>query len=471
MSKIYLTTAIPYVNGAPHIGHPLDYLLADFYARYRRLHGDEVRLQAGTDEHGSKVYKKAAAEGKDVQTFVDEKSQQFQDFIKKLGVEYTDFIRTTDPRHEELVQKVWQKLSPHIYKDTYHGKYCEGCERFVTDKECEENAGLCPDHLAEYQELSEENYYFRLSDFKAEVKAAIESGDLVILPEFRKKEVLKLIEDAPDVSISRPKEHLPWGVPVPDDDGQVMYVWLDALSNYITVLGYPEQNISDYWPATAQFVGKDILRFHAILWPAMLLALGLPLPKTILSHGFVLNNGQKMSKSLGNVVDPFEALERHGLDAFRYYFSRHIDTFMDSDFTWEKFDEAYNNELANDLGNIVQRLATLCQKNDIYGLVFNPQPESTYEKLMDEFEFTKAIDYAWEKLQDLNRNINDTAPWAVAKEDPARAKEILIELCHQLLAANHLLKPFLPIAAQIEQIFLSDSIVPPTTPLFPKDRS
>lgn len=470
MAKIYLTTAIPYVNGTPHLGHPLDYLLADFCARYHQMKGDTVRFQAGTDEHGNKVYKKSTAEGKPVQQYVDENSAKFQEFIRALGVEYTDFIRTTDPKHEERVQKIWMQLLPHIYKDTYRGKYCEGCERFVTDKECVDNGGICPDHQAEYIELSEENYYLRLSDFKAEIKAAINSGDMQILPEFRKKEILKLIDDAPDVSISRPKSHLPWGVQVPNDDSQVMYVWLDALANYVTVLGYPDSDISDYWPATAQFVGKDILRFHAITWPAMLLGLGLPLPKVILSHGFILSNGQKMSKSLGNGVDPLEVLERYGLDAFRYYFSRHIDTFADSDFTWEKFEDAYNNELANDLGNIVQRLTTLCQKNKIYGLQFNPQPDPTYDKLMEEFEFTKAIDYAWEKLQDLNRDINNDAPWTVAKEDPARAKELLIKLSHQLLAANHLLKPFLPISTQIEKIFLSDSIVPPETPLFPKAR-
>ena len=471
MSKVYITTAIPYVNGAPHLGHPLDYLLADFYSRYRQSKGDEVKFQAGTDEHGNKVFKKAQSLGQDTKAYVDEISQKFQEFIKSLGVEYTDFIRTTDPAHMARVQKIWQKLEPHIYKDTYHGKYCEGCERFVTDKECADNNGICPDHQAKYLELSEDNYYLRLSDFKAEIKAAIESGELQILPEFRQKEALKLIDDAPDVSISRPKIHLSWGIPVPGDDSQVMYVWLDALSNYITVLGYPDTNISDYWPATVQFVGKDILRFHAIIWPAMLLGLGLPLPKTIVSHGFVLSNGQKMSKSLGNGVDPVEVINRHGVDAFRYYFSRHIDTFADSDFTWEKFDDAYNNELANDLGNIVQRLATLCQKNDVYGLVFEPQSDPTYDKLMSDFEFTKAIDYAWSKLQDLNREINDTAPWSVAKADPARAKELLIRLSHQLLAANHLLKPFLPITAQIEQIFLSDSITPPATPLFPKTRS
>ena len=357
MKKTYITTAIPYVNGTPHIGHAMDYCLADVCARYHAMIGDEVRMQAGVDEHGGKIFQKAADLGIPVEEYVAENTQKFKDFIYKLGVHYTDFVRTTDAMHEKGCQEIWKKLENHIYKAKYEGWYCTGCERFITEKEYEENNGVCPDHQKPYERLEEENYYLRIADFKDRINQAIESGEMVILPEFRKKEILKLLADSPDVSISRPKEQLTWGVSVPDDDTQVMYVWIDALANYITVLGYPEKDILDWWPAEAQFVGKDILRFHAIIWPAMLMGLGLPLPKNLVSHGMVLANGQKMSKSIGNVVDPMEAIEKHGLDAFRYYFLRHIDTFADSDFTWEKFDNAYNNELANDLGNLVQRLA------------------------------------------------------------------------------------------------------------------
>lgn len=367
MDKTYITTAIPYVNGAPHIGHAMDYCLADVFARYRRMLGDEVRFQTGVDEHGNKIWQKAQELGVPVQEYVDANAGKFQEFIRTLGASATDFIRTTSPEHERRCQEIWRRLAPHIYKAEYEGWYCEGCERFITEKECEENGGKCPDHLRPYQKLKEENYYLRIADFKDQIRAAIVSDEMRILPEFRKKEVLRLLDESPDVSISRSREQLTWGVPVPDDPTQVMYVWLDALSNYITVLGYPEHEIGEWWPAAAQFVGKDILRFHAIIWPAMLLGLGLPLPRTLVSHGFILANGQKMSKTVGNVVDPLAVLERHGLDAFRYYFLRHADTFLDADFTWEKFEEAYSHELANDLGNLVQRLATLAAKNGVSG--------------------------------------------------------------------------------------------------------
>ena len=379
MKNIYITTAIPYVNGLPHIGHAEDYLLADIYKRYQELLGNSVRFQAGTDEHGNKIEKKAKSLALDTQKYVDDNAKKFQEFIARFDVQYTDFIRTSDPEHMKRVQEIWRKLKSHIY----------------TKKEYTENQGICPDHQTPYLRLSESNYYFRISDFKDEIRAKIESGEMQILPEFRKNEILKLLADAPDVSISRPKSHLSWGIPVPGDEEQVMYVWMDALTNYITVLGYPDQDISEYWPATVSIVGKDILRFHAILWPAILLGLGLPLPKTLLSHGFIFANGTKMSKSIGNVVDPIEVLDKHGVDAFRYFFSRHIDTFLDSDFSWEKFENAYNNELANDYGNLVQRLATLCKKNQV-SLTDAPVIEFTpeYRELMDGFNFSAAIDYA-----------------------------------------------------------------------------
>ncbi|MBQ2637727.1 methionine--tRNA ligase, partial [Candidatus Saccharibacteria bacterium] len=322
MKQLYVTTAIPYVNGKPHIGHALDYLLADVFSRYKNQQGNVVRFQSGTDEHGNKVAKKAAEAGKTPKEYADENSAAFRDFIEALNVHPTDFIRTTDKKHIELCQKIWQKLSPHIYSATYDGFYCEGCEAFVTKKEFDDNRGVCPDHGKPYQKISEENYYFRLSDFKSEIRAKIESDEMKILPEFRKKEVLNLLDNAPDVSISRPKKSLTWGIPVPGDDSQVMYVWLDALSNYLTVLGYPDADISDYWPPALQIVGKDILRFHAIIWPAMLLGLNLELPKVLLSHGYILVNSEKMSKSLGNVIDPVEILNLHGPEAFCYFFLR-----------------------------------------------------------------------------------------------------------------------------------------------------
>ena len=468
--EIYITTAIPYVNGAPHIGHAEDYLLADIYARYQTMQGKNVRFQAGTDEHGNKIEKKAKEQQIDIKTYVDQNSAKFQDFLSKFDIKYTDFIRTTDPSHIERVQKIWQRLEKHIYSSNYDGWYCEGCERFVTQKEHDENHGTCPDHQTPYQHLTESNYYFRVSDFKDEIRIAIESGKMQILPEFRKNEVLRMLEDAPDVSISRPVVHLKWGIPVPGDASQVMYVWMDALTNYITVLGYPDQDISTYWPATVQVVGKDILRFHAILWPAILLGLGLPLPQTILSHGFIQVDGQKISKSLGNGIDPVEVLEKHGINAFRYFFSKHIDTFLDADFTWEKFENAYRNELANDYGNLVQRLSVLCQKNSVEKLDFSPAFIPEYTELMEKFEFTNAINKAWGMIQEVNRHIEEQKPWQLAKTAPEQARVSLSGLVKELLIANHHLKPFLPIAETVESIFTgTGQILPPEVPLFPKD--
>ncbi|MBQ3470559.1 methionine--tRNA ligase [Candidatus Saccharibacteria bacterium] len=468
--KKYITTAIPYVNGDPHIGHAMDYCLADVYARYLKMKGNEVRVQAGTDEHGSKIYQKAEELGISVDEYVKQNSDKFKEFIAKLNVKYTDFIRTTDPEHERRCQEIWRRISDHIYKAEYEGWYCTGCERFITDKEVSENNGICPDHQKAYEKLSEENYYLRISDYKERIIEAISSGELLILPEFRKKEILKLIEDSPDVSVSRPRSHLPWGVEVPNDPEQVMYVWMDALSNYITVLGYPDVDISDYWPAEAQFVGKDILRFHAIIWPAILLALNLPLPKTIVSHGFVLADGQKMSKSIGNVVNPVEVLEKHGTDAFRYYFLRHIDTFSDSDFTWDKFEKAYNNELANDLGNLVQRLATLISKNDVEIKLVGLGLDDEFSKLMNKFEFSKAFDYTWGKVQDINKKIDEEKPWVLAKNgETEKLEKVLNELANSLVSVNKMLSPFLPATSKkIASVFEEGEITPPREPLFPK---
>lgn len=474
--KKYLTTAIPYMNGNPHIGHAMDYCLADVCARYWRLRGDEVRLQAGADEHGIKPWQKAHELNVPVQEYVDANVAKFQAFIRDLGVEYTDYVRTTDPEHERRCQEIWRRLRDggHIYKDRYEGWYCSGCERFITEKEYEENHGVCPEHQKSYERLEEENYYFKIADFKERIRAAIESDEMQILPEFRKREVLRLLDESPDVSISRPRAHLEWGVAVPEDAEHVMYVWIDALANYITVLGYPDADkmaeFGEWWPAAAQFVGKDILRFHAIIWPAMLMELDLPLPRVLMSHGFILADGQKMSKSIGNVVDPMEVLQAHGVDAFRYYFLRHVDSFSDGDFTWEKFNEAYEKELANDLGNLVQRLATLAYKNGlVLGEVTLGDLPAEYCERMEKFEFSRAFDYAWEKVQLINREIDEQKPWMLAKSgETEKLHECLRGLIVELLQANQMLTPFLPQACGRIVEIMTDPIAPPEVPLFPK---
>lgn len=478
--KLYVTTAIPYVNGAPHLGHAIDYLLADIWARYQKQNGREVRFQVGTDEHGNKVAAKAAAEGLDSKAYTDKMYVSFESFIKKMGVEYTDFVRTTDPHHVGAVQYIWQTLQPYIYKGAYEGWYCVGCEAFVTDQEATANNGVCPDHNQPYQRLSEDNYYLKTSAFTDKVRAAIESDEMKIVPEFRKKEMLELIKNGlQDVSISRPKKSLTWGVPVPGDPEQVVYVWIDALLNYITVLGYPDKaGWQEYWPAEVQIIGKDIMRFHVAIWPAMLLGLGLPLPKTLLVHGFVNVGGAKLGKSLGNGIDPNEIMDNYGVDAFRYYFSRHIPTLDDGDFTWEKFETAYNTELGNDLGNLVQRVASMINSYQAGVIGDTPQTEhdiDEYHKAISRFDFNQALDEVWSMVRSLNQYLENVKPWEVAKQrgkDPeaeGHLSEILAHAAGALLQIGDLLVPFMPsVAASIHSVFETGVIKPLSGVLFPK---
>jgi methionyl-tRNA synthetase len=478
--KLYITTAIPYVNGTPHIGHAIDYLLADIWTRYQKQNGHDVRFQVGTDEHGNKVAAKAAESGLDPKAYADKMYSNFEVLIKKVNASYTDFIRTTDPHHIGAVQYIWQQLQPYIYKGSYEGWYCIGCEAFVTDKEATANGGICPDHNQPYQRLSEENYYFKTSAFTDKLREAITSGTMEILPDFRKKEFLELIKDGlQDVSISRPKKNLSWGIPVPGDPDQVMYVWLDALANYITVLGYPDQaGWQEYWPADIQVIGKDILRFHAGIWPAMLLGLGLELPKKLLVHGFVNVGGVKQSKTLGNGVDPVQVIDSYGLDAFRYFFSRHIPTQDDGDFTWEKFENAYNTELGNDLGNLIQRVSSMVTRYQAGVIGDAPQSEhdmSSYHEFMDKLEFDRAIDEVWSMVRSLNQYIENVKPWEIAKqigkdsEAETHLSEVLSHAVGGLLQIGDLLVPFLPnTAVRIHQTFESGVIVPSDGVLFPK---
>lgn len=469
--KLYITTAIPYANGAPHIGNALDYLIADIWARHQRQKGNEVRFQVGTDEHGNKIAQKAQENGLSPQEYVDQTVQNFKTLMDKMNTSYTDFVRTTDSHHIGASQYIWTQLQPYIYKGNYEGWYCQGCEAFYTEKEVAEQGGICRDHKTSFERLSEENYYLRISEFTEKIIEAIQSDKMKIVPEFRKKEFLKFLENGlEDVSISRPKKNLSWGVPVPSEPSQVMYVWIDALANYLSVIGYPDRHDEwvEFWPANVQVIGKDILRFHAGIWPAMLLGLGLPLPKQLLVHGHISSGGMKMSKSVGNVVDPNEIIDNYGLDAFRYYFSRHIPTLDDGDFTWEKFEKAYNNELGNDLGNLISRVANMIKRyqsgviGDIPGDEFDLH---NYENHMKNLEFNKAMDEVWVLVRAHNQYIENVKPWEIAKlakeskDEENHLAEVLAHSAGGILQIAKMLEPFMPETAEkINAIFASGVI-------------
>ncbi len=478
--NLYITTAIPYANAKPHIGNALDYLLADIWARYQKQNGHAVRFQVGTDEHGNKIAAKATEAGLQPKAYTDQMVGNFVALMQKVGAEYTDFVRTTDDHHVAAVQWMWQQLAPYIYKGKYEGWYCTGHEAFFTDKEVEATNGVCPDHQKPYERVSEENYYLKTSAFTDRVRDAIETNKMRIVPEFRKKEFLELIKDGlKDVSISRPRKNLTWGIPVPGDPDQVMYVWLDALANYLTVLGYPDhEEWKDYWPADVQVIGKDILRFHAGIWPAMLLGLGVSLPKKLLVHGFINIGGAKISKSVGNVIDPIEIIDGYGVDAFRYFFSRHIPTQDDGDFTWEKFETAYNTELGNDLGNLVQRVAMMISRYQAGVIGDAPQTEHdmrAYHQAMTDLKFNEALDQVWLMVRSLNQYLETVKPWEVAKqrekdeEAEAHLSEILATAVGTLMQIADLLVPFMPHTAEaIHKTFETGVVVEQDGVLFPK---
>jgi len=345
MAKFYITTAIPYVNAPGHVGHALEFIQADVIARAKRQQGKDTFFLTGTDEHGIKITKAAEDAKVSPGEFTDTISEKFRFLTKKLNISNDDFIRTTDQtRHWPSVRTVWEKLQQNgdLEKRAYEGLYCFGCEVFITEKELVN--GQCPIHKKEPEKVQEENWFFKLSKYGPELKERIESNELCIVPEGRKNEILSLINQGlQDISFSRPKEKLQWGISVPGDDSQVIYVWADALVNYISVLGYPEgENFKRYWPADVHMVGKDILRFHATIWPAILLSLKIELPKTIFVHGYITVDGQKMSKSLGNVIDPFLLVEKYDTDAVRYFFLRELSPTEDGDFSYEKFEIRYN---------------------------------------------------------------------------------------------------------------------------------
>lgn len=471
--KFYITTAIPYVNSRPHLGHALEFIQADAVARWAKLSGREVFLLSGADEHGAKIVRAAEAAGKPVGEFVEANTAVFKKLIEELGVSISDFIRTSEERHFTGAQALWKRLdaSGDIYKKTYRGLYCVGHEAFVTQKDLVE--GKCADHGAEPEVIEEENYFFRLSKYGPAIKKAIESGEMKIYPEFRKNEILSFVKSGlEDISFSRPSKDISWGIPVPGDATQTMYVWGDALSNYITALGYDGsenwQKSQKFWPADLQVIGKDILRFHAAIWPGMLLSAGLPLPKALMVHGFIFSGGQKMSKTLGNVADPFEIIERHGADALRYYLLREIPTYEDGDFTEKRFIEVYNSDLANGLGNYVSRVAKMIEQY-FGGKLSNSFSDSSlsdvvdkkiwpsYRGAMENFNLKAAFDSVWGALKEFDGYVQIHEPFKLIKTNEEKTKEVLWNLAYGALTIAQMLEPFMPDTSEkILNIFGAD---------------
>lgn len=446
MSKFYITTSIAYVNAAPHIGFALELIQADVLARYHRHLKDDVFFLTGTDEHGQKIFRAAEKAGKSPQEFIDEVSLKFKALKETLNLSWDYFIRTSDEKeHYPNAIDLWKKLveAGDIYEKEYEGLYCVGHEAFITEKELED--GVCPDHKTKPELIKEKNYFFRLSKYAKEIESRIMNNELSIIPEARKNEILSFIKQGvSDISFSRPKNVLPWGIPVPGDESQVMYVWADALSNYL----YPKK----YWPADVQVIGKDILRFHALFWPAILLSAKLPLPKKIFVHGFITSEGQKMSKTIGNVVNPVEIVKKYGVDALRYYLLREIPSTEDGDFSIQKFEERYNGDLANGLGNFVARVLTLATGVD---LIEKPVDENIEEKTkqtiqivkqkVDDFKFNEALFAIWELISFGDKYINESAPW---KKEGEEKTKILLNLIYILYVVANCLAPFLPETAE-----------------------
>lgn len=474
--SFYLTTTLPYVNADPHIGFALEIVQADIVARYRTLMGDDVFFNTGTDEHGLKIYRKALAEGKEPQAYVDEYAAKFRALKEKLNLHPgVHFIRTTDPKHKAAAQELWRRCfsKGDIYKKKYKGLYCVGGEAFL--KETDLVNGKCPNHpTMDPIEIEEENYFFKLNAYQEKLLTYLAKPG-VITPEWRREEAILFVKQGlEDFSISRDKSRMNWGVPVPGDDTQIIYVWFDALTNYISTLGWPEDkdgNFKKFWVdgETMQMAGKDQVRFQSIMWQAMLMSAELPTTQRIAYHGFITSGGQKMSKSIGNVIDPYEIVEEYGVDALRYFLARHISPFEDSDFTMEKFKDAYNANLANGLGNLVSRIMKMATANgiDVSKSDFSQDSSNLVGDLLDRYEFNGSTDKIWSDIGEMDRTIQETQPFQLIKTDPESAKKMIQELGQGLAKIAVALKPFLPNTAQeIERLVKNNEM--PTSSLFPR---
>lgn len=479
MSKFYLTNAIAYVNAPPHIGHALELVQGDVLTRYHRdIKGDDTRFLVGTDEHGSKIQQTARDRGIEPQALADENAQIFKDLHERFNAANDDFVRTTDDSHKRGAQKIWKMIDAAgmFYEKEYEGLYCTGCEAFKIEKDLVD--GNCPNHMRPPEKLKEKNIFFKLSEYSDAIKEKVKSRELEIKPESRRNEFLSLLEEGlQDVSFSRPKKTLSWGVEVPGHEDQVMYVWCDALSNYLTALGFADDGemVEKYWPADVHLIGKDITRFHCGIWPGMLMAAGLPLPKAVYVHGFITSEGKKMSKSLGNVVDPFEILDEWGVDPVRYFLLREIPTGDDGDFSRERFKVVYSDELQNTIGNLVRRVISMTVKyfdgkiptgdDELKSQI--DDAKRTYDESMDDFNIKKAIEATLELARTGNAYVEQNKPWALAKEDTERLAIVLGNLLDICRTVGELLQPIIPQSAAsiLEQVGETDVTL--GDPLFP----
>lgn len=451
----YLTTTLPYVNADPHVGHALEFVQADTLARLWRSQGDPVFFTTGTDEHGQKILQAAEKAGQSVQEYVDHYAKEFETLKSALNLTNDGFIRTTQQRHIEAAQEMWRRCDAagDIYKKSYTGLYCVGCEAFKTEKEIADGHCLIHTNL-QLEEITEENYFFKLSNYQNTLLAYL-TDETHILPEWRRKEAIAFVEGGlEDFSISREKARLSWGIPVPGDDSQVMYVWFDALTNYLSTLGWPhdlEGNFKAFWEEgiTLQLAGKDQIRFQSIMWQAMLMSANIKNTDSIFYHGFINSGGQKMSKSLGNVISPYEVVKKYGTDATRYVFLRHMHPSDDSDMTWEKLDEWYTANLVNGIGNLVARVMKLAEEHlngPVALMVDDLAVETAFTEKLDRFAFNEAADLIWEHIAKGDEYMTEHAPYKAIKDEATKEQakaDIKKLVAHVAKIAAHL-APLMP---------------------------
>lgn len=478
-SKFYITTAIDYTNGNPHIGHAYEKVAADVLARFHKMRSEDVFFLTGTDEHGAKIAAAAEKSGKTPQEFVDAFAEKFKLTWENLEISFDRFIRTTDEDHIKTVNQIIQKIKDngYLYEGEYSGLYCVGHEAFITEKELVD--GMCPDHKTKPEVVKEKNWFFKVSAFTDEIKKRIEDGSFKIWPEQKRNEILSwLAQGFNDISATRP--NVKWAIPAPWDPEQTIYVWVDALINYLSGAGFSldHYDFDKYWPADMHIIGADIVKFHCIIWPAMLLAADLPLPKSVVVHGMFTVGGQKMSKSLGNVIDPNQWVSKYGADAVRYLLMREVPWGQDGDVSEEKLRSRYEGDLANGLGNLVSRLTNMIEKYsegqipEILNSSDLPEeaikPLNEVDAFMEEFRFHDALAKIWESIAWANQYIDETKPWSLSKTDMKKTEEILSRLSAQVHIIARKLAPFMPHAAErIRKAFEADGISK-INDLFPK---